>query len=110
GAATHVSNVTLAADTIPPQTQPLTIEVVSGASNSSFHNGDTFRVHAFARDDETGVKQVVFTVDGATSTATNGTLRSSGYTEYVSSVFTVHARNNDLAMPVTAVVTDNAAL
>jgi hypothetical protein len=110
GAATHVSSVTLATDTVPPQTQPLSIEVVSGASSSSFHNGDTFRVHAFARDDETGVKQVVFTVDGSTSTATSGTLRSSGFTEYVSSVFTVHARNNDLAMPVTAVVTDNAAL
>jgi hypothetical protein len=110
GAASHTSNVTIATDTAAPLMQALTIEVTSGTSNSSFHNNDQFRVHAFAKDGETGVKQVVFTVDGVTYTVTGGTLRSSGYTEFVSPSFVVKARNNDLTMAVNAVATDYAAL
>jgi hypothetical protein len=110
GAASHTSNVTIATDTAAPVMQALTIEVTSGTSNSSFHNNDQFRVHAFTKDGETGVKQVVFTVDGVAYTVTSGTLRSSGYTEFVSTAFTVKARNNDLTMAVNAVATDYAAL
>jgi Bacterial Ig-like domain/F5/8 type C domain len=111
-APAKTSSITLAADTAQPVINPLTVEVVRSSTPSNtttFHNGDQFRLHALAKDGETGVAGVTFTIGATPYVVTSGTPRSSGFTEFVSPVITVQSHNEDYTVTVTAVAADYAS-
>ena len=104
--------LTLTADVNAPVLNPLSIQVVKPANQTdttSFHNTDQFKVHAYARDAETGIGSVTFTVNGTQYVVTSGTWNATTQLyDFVTPVITVQARNEDLTVPISVVVADNA--
>jgi hypothetical protein len=113
GGVSKNDSVTLAVDTIAPLLDPLAIEVVRSSTPSNttaFHNTDQYRVHAFARDGETGVASVIFNIGGQTSVVSSGTYRAgTGFTEFVSPLVTVVSHNNDATVSISAEAADFGA-
>jgi hypothetical protein len=108
----HDDVIVLAPDSLAPAVRPLTIEVLGSSTpgiTNIFHNTDQYRVHVLASDAETGLKSVVFAVDGTPYTVSTGTYHpDTQQWEFVSPTITVVAHNNDLTVPVTAEASDYA--
>ena len=112
GSVQKIDPFTLTADGNPPVLNPLSIQVVKSSTPSdptSFHNTDQFKVHAYARDAETGIATATFTINGTTYVVTSGTWNASTQLyDFVTPTITVQARNEDLTVPISVVVADNA--